>query len=241
MKKLLVILPALFISINMSAQNDDSSDDRINELGLSVTDLLNGAFQLEYERMVGEHISLGLGLGYKGDEGLIKLSGIDTDKIQTGDLTYSGFKFIPAVRYYLKKTTQYSMDGFYFGGYVKYSNYSSDLDGTYVNVDDESFDVEFDAKFNVISVGFMVGYKLPISDRLAVNFLIAGPGAGFHNYELTQKKDLPDEFFDDLNAALDQYSIFDLLNGDFEFSPSDTKTNFVIPSLRYGITLGYSF
>jgi hypothetical protein len=241
MKKLLLILTALFISINMSAQNDDMGDDRINELGLSVTDLLNGAFQFEYERLVGEHLSLGLGIGYKGDEGLIKLSGIDNDKIKTGDLTYSGFKFIPTVRYYLKETTRHSMDGFYFGGYVKYSNYSSDLDGTYIDDIGDTFDVEFDAKFSVVSVGFMVGYKLPINDRLAVNFLIAGPGAGFHNYKLTQKKDLPDEFFDDLNGALDQYSIFDLLNGDFEFSPSDTETNFVIPSFRYGITLGYSF
>jgi len=241
MKKLLLILALLFFSINISAQNDDTGDNRIHELGISATDLINGAFQFEYERMIGEHISLGLGIGYKGSEGLIKLSGLDTDKITTGDITYSGFKFIPAVKYYLKKTTQYSMDGFYIGSYLKYSNYKSDLDGTYIDDIGDTFDIEFDAKFSVVSLGVMVGYKLPINDRFSVNFLIAGPGAGFHNYELTQKKDLPDDFFDDLNAALDQYSIFDLMNGDFKFSPSDGKTNFVIPSFRYGITVGYSF
>ena len=241
MKKQLLIIVLISMSFCMSAQDDDLRDDRKNEIGVSVSDLVNGAFQFEYERMVGDHISIGAGIGYKGDNGLIRLSGLDTDKIQTGDLTYSGFKFIPAVRYYVNSTTKHSMDGFYFGAYTKYSNYKSDLDGLYTDDADVDYIVEFDADFSVLSVGFMVGYKLPLSDRFSINFLIIGPGAGFHSYTLENKRDLPDEFYEDLNNALDQYSLFDFIDADFKFSEVKGKTTFTAPAFRYGITLGYSF
>ncbi len=55
------------------------------------------------------------------------------------------------------------MDGFYFGAYMKHSNFKSDLDDTYINDQNENFDIEFDATFNITSVGFMVGYKYQIS------------------------------------------------------------------------------
>ena len=241
MRKQLLIAVSLVVSFFISAQNEDLRDDRKNEIGVSVSDLINGAFQVQYERMVGEHISVGMGIGYKGDEGLIRLSGLDTDQLKTGDITYSGFKFIPAVKYYLNSTTRYSMDGFYFGGFLKYSNYSSDLNGTYIDSNNDSYIVQFDADFNITSVGFMIGYKLPISQRMSIDFLIAGPGVGFHNYELTNKADLPEEFYEDLNEALDQYSFFDFINGDFRFSDTNGKTNFSVGALRYGISLGYSF
>ena len=238
-----LFLIAFFLcSFHLLAQEREKVlDERKNEVALSVTDILNGAYQIEYERKIGKHTSLGLGLGLKSEDGLIRLSGLDTESIKTGDLTYSGYKIIPAFRYYLKETTQYSMDGFYFGAYLKHSNYKSDLDGIYINDADESFVVEFDAEFNVTSIGFMIGYKLPINNRWSVNFLIAGPGVGFHNYSLTNRRDLPDEFYDDLNEALDQYSIFEFLDGDFRFSETNSKADFVIPSLRYGISVGYSF
>lgn len=229
------------LSFCINAQNEDLRDERKNEIGLSVSDLLNGAYQFQYERMIGDHISVVLGIGFKGDNGLIRLSGLDTDKIQTGDLTYSGFKFVPAVRYYLNSTTKYSMDGFYFGAYTKYSNYKSDLDGLYTDDAGDDFIVEFDADISVLSVGFMAGYKWAISDRFSINFLIVGPGAGFHNYEIENKRDLPDEFYEDLNNALDQYSLFDFIDADFKFSEVKGKTTFTAPAFRYGITLGYSF
>ena len=128
-----------------------------------MTDLLNGSFEFKYERLVGEHLTVGLTAAYKGKEGLLRFSGLDTESIQTGDGTYSGLKIIPEVRYYINKTQLNSMDGFYFGAYMKHSNFKSDLDGSYINDQNENFDVEFDATFNITSVGFMVGYKYQVS------------------------------------------------------------------------------
>ena len=241
MKKTCISLLVVLFALNLNAQDEPKGNDFQNEVGVTVTDLLNGSFQFKYERLIGEHISVALGVGLKGKEGIIRLSGLDTDNISTNDITYSGFKIIPEVRYYVNKTQLNKMDGFYFGAYLKYSNYSSDLDGTYTNDADETTPLAFDADFNVTSLGFMVGYKLPIGKRFNIDFLIAGPGAGFHNYSLKNTEDLPDEFYDDLNQALDQYSIFDLLDGDFEFKNTNENAKFTIPSFRYGITLGYSF
>lgn len=214
---------------------------KANEIAFIATDLIDGTFQIKYERLISNHFSVDLGIGYKGTQGLVNLSGLDTEKIKTSDITYSGIKLIPEARYYLNNIRQTGMIGFYVGAYVKYSGFNSDLDGTYINDAGTLFDLEFDAKIGVTSVGLMVGYKLPVSKRFAVDFLIAGPGAGFYNFSLDNKKDLPDEFYDDFNEALEKYSIFDLLEGDFRFSNVKRKSDLRLPSFRYSVSLTYSF
>ena len=241
MKKLLWTIIFLLAAINVNGQELNVKKETKNEIGIEISDFLDGALQLKYERLLGEHISVVLGVGYKGKNGIISLSGIDSDQIKTSDITYHGLKIITEARYYINKTGQIGMDGFYFGSYIKYSNFKTDLDGTYINSSEESFPVEFDADFNITSLGFMVGYKLPLSKKFSIDFLIAGPGAGFYKFKLTNKKDLPDEFYEDLNNALDKYSIFDLIDGDFRFESANSKSNFTRLSFRYGVSLGYSF
>lgn len=240
-KKLVTLTFLLFVLSVQSQDLNDEIQESKNEISLVISDLIDGAFQLKYERLVGDHVSVSFGLGYKGEDGIISLLGLDTEKIKTGDIKYSGLKLIPELRYYLKKTTQYGMDGFYFGAYLKFSNFKSDLNGTYINDADESFDIDFDADIDVVSLGFMLGYKLPLSEKFSLDFLIAGPGAGFYKFSLVNREDLPDEFYEDFNKALENYSLFDLLDGDFRFDSVNKKSKFTIPTFRYGISLGYSF
>ncbi|WP_194765988.1 DUF3575 domain-containing protein [Tamlana sp. I1] len=240
MKRFSSILIALLVALNAFSQESYNSKGK-NEIAFVATELINGAFQFKYERLLGDHISADLGLGYKSPEGLIRLSGLNTEKIKTNDITYSGFNIIPEVRYYLNDIRSTGMNGFYFGAYVKYSNYKSDLDGAYISNSNTAYELEFDARINITSVGLMVGYKLPISKRFAVDFLIAGPGAGFYNFSMTNKKDLPDEFYDDLNEALENYSLFDFLQSDFRFSQIKRKSSLTLPSFRYSISLTYAF
>ena len=242
MKKLLISILILFLSIQVYAQKADSTKViRKNDVRLMLTDLINNAYHFNYERLVGKQLSVGLGVGIKSEEGLIRLSGLDTEHVKTSDLDYSGFKIVPEVRYYFKKSTLYGMDGFYIGAYGKYSSFKSDLFGTYINDDDESFVIDFDAKIRVFSAGLMAGYKLRITPRIVMDFIIAGPGLGFYRFSFKQQSDLPEEFFDDLNEALDNYSLFDFINSDFEFKRVDTRSRFTVPSFRYGISVGYSF
>jgi len=244
MKKIIFVSLILLLTFSTNAQEQEEVKQPKNEIGIDLIDLVDATLQISYERMLGKHISVNLGLGYKTEEGLINLSGIDRDQIKTGGLTYSGFKVVPEVRYYLNAKEDYKMNGFYFGAYLKYSNLSSDLDGIYIdtNDNDREYILEFDADLNVTSVGFMIGYKLPVWKNLSLDFLIAGPGAGFYNFSIKNSRDdTPPEFYEDLNEALENYSFFDFLNSDFKFSDINNKTSFGIPSFRYGISLGYSF
>lgn len=241
MYKSVITLALFLLSLNMSSQERKDKLNFNNQIGLVITDLVNGSYLFQYERYLGKHFSVSLGLGYKTDDGLVRLSGIDRDRIKTDDLTYSGFKLIPEVRYYLKKTMLNTMDGFYFGAYLKYSGLNSDLNGSYFNRSNKEYDVEFDADLNITSIGLLVGYKLRLSKHFTIDFLIAGPGSGSYRFSIVEKKPLPEEFYEDFNDALNNYSIFDFIDSDFRFSKLDEKSTFSTISFRYAVTVGYSF
>lgn len=238
------LLLSVFLSLFVfPLQAQEAADEKVrnNELGLMATDLINGGYLLSYERAIGKHIGLRLGFGYKGREGLVNLSGIDRPQLKTNDLTYSGLKLVPEFRYYLNEKDQGMARGFYFGAYVKFVNYSSDLVGTFIDSQGESFDIAYDGKINVLSTGLLVGYKLQVSSRFGIDFLIAGPGAGNYNFKLDNRIPPPDEFYDVLNEALENYSIFDLINADFEFRDNKLRQQTMLPVFRYGIALTYAF
>ncbi|PNQ73006.1 hypothetical protein C1T31_08395 [Hanstruepera neustonica] len=251
MKKIFCL--ALFFSLitnTIFAQEleAEKSNKRIvkNEISFEALQLVNGVYQLSYERYVWKNFSAALAFGYKGKEGLVRFSGIDYygpfgGNIKTNDIFYTGFQIIPEIRYYLKNTSSNNLNGFYIGLYFKYSQYNSDLKGRYTASDNTPYQIEFDAKLNISSTGFMIGYKLPITKRFNIDFIIAGPGAGNYNFKIKNKADLPDEFYENLNDALEEYSILDFINGDFRFSNVESQSKFSAFSFRYGIALGYTF
>ena len=240
MKKYVICGLFVFITVIAYSKDKDSINFK-NEVGLVVTDLIDGSFQFTYERAAGKHISVKLGAAYKDKNGLVSLSGLDRDHIKTNDLTYSGLKIIPEFRYYLGHTQKKQLDGFYFGAYIKYSKFQSNLVGTYISSSERVYTLDFDAKMNISTLGLMVGYKLPLSKRFNLDFLIAGPGQSWHNYSIKSKLDVPDEFYDDLTEALKKYSIYDLLKSGIHFSSKNKRTTFGMPTFRYSMTLGFKF
>ncbi|NER08915.1 Protein of unknown function [Muriicola jejuensis] len=212
-----------------------------NEVGIILSDMINGSLSFNYERALGKHISVGLIAGYKTEQGLIALSGLDTDFVKTGDISYSGTRFIPEFRYYLTEKGQGMLSGFYFGAYLKFINFTSDIDGIFISSEGENFDFLYKGNINVASLGLMVGYKLKISDRFNIDFLIAGPGASNYKFRLRNIIPPPDEFYDALNEALKEYSLFDLLNADLEFRDNKLNEKILLPEFRYGIKLSYAF
>ncbi len=242
MKKILLLLAILIGQFSFGQNDDTDTKKRANEVGIEFLGLIDGQTLITYERSFGQHFTGLIGAGPKSKEGLINISGIDGPTIQTGDLFYSGFKILLEGRYYIQEHEYGRATGFYVGLYTKFSNYDSDLIGTYTNSDDEVFTLNFDAEINVTSVGLMVGYKLPLSKRFAIDFLIAGPGAGSYKFGIQNKSDdLPEEFFDDLSEALENTSLLDLIDADFEFNRNKQDSKFTTVSFRYGISLKYSF
>lgn len=172
---------------------------------------------------------------------MIKLSGIDKERLKTDEVFYSGYQIAPEIRYYLKNTSNNNLNGFYLGLYYKYSNYKSELNGSYYTETGIPYDLEFDMKLDISSLGFLIGYKLPVTKHINIDFMIAGPGTGNYDFEFVNKKDLPEEFYEDFNEALEQYSILDFINSDFRFSEVNSRSKFSAFSFRYGIAVGYTF
>ncbi len=230
------------LSLPVIGQEKMASKEVKNQVNFTVTDIFNGMYSFSYERKISKHFTVDLGFGYKTDEGLIAFSGIDREQLKTNDITYSGFKIEPEFRYYIEESDNGAMlSGFYMGAYLKYSNFKSDLIGTFIDSDDISYAIAYAADLSVTSVGLMIGYKLPIKKHFFIDFLIAGPGSGSYKFDLETTQTPPDEFYDVLNDALDDYSLFDLINSDFKFSERNLDSKFSVFSFRYGISVGYSF
>jgi hypothetical protein len=221
---------------------NQTTKERRNEVSLEILGFVDGRFIPAYERSFGKHWSAKIGAGPKSREGLLNLSGLDGEKIKTGDLNYSGFILYGEGRYYLNEFLNGRAIGFYMGLYLKYASYQTDITGTYTNSADEDFNFLFDTSIGVRSVGFMIGYKLPIRKRFAIDFIIAGPGTANYSFDIKNKSDqLPDEFYDDLNALLEEYNLLDLINADFDFRVNDRKSVFNTVNFRYSISFTFNF
>jgi hypothetical protein len=246
LKTSVVLSLFLMVSFSSFAQNTESDSDYRkvkNEISFELLQVINGAYLFTYERHVWKNFSASLSLGYKGKEGLVNISGIDREQIKTKDLFYTGYMIIPEIRYYINGTSKhdYNLSGFYVGLYFKYSDFTSDLNGTYIDDSGDNYNLAFDANLSISSIGLMIGYKLQLTKRLNLDFLIAGPGSGSYKFEIKNTQDLPEEFYEDLNQALEDYSLLDIINSDFRFSQAYKRTSFSSVSFRYGIALGYTF
>jgi len=233
--KLAFIISFLFV-FSLTAQKKNS------EVGWMFTDLLvDGNLYFSYERAINESWSWQINGGYKLPAGLVNISGIDAEQLQTSDINYTGFKITPSVKYYINSVRPDHMDGFYVGGYTKYGRYHTDIGATFIDSSDQSYSLNFNTNMNLYSLGIMIGYKLPVSDRLAIDFLFLGFGKGWYSFNVKSETSVPDEFYDYLNDQLDKITLLDLINSDFSFSEINTRSSFFGSAARYGITLTYAF
>ncbi|MDP5081632.1 MAG: hypothetical protein NWP87_03175, partial [Winogradskyella sp.] len=147
MKNLYLFFLISLMALPLMAQEDIDLKQNKNQIDIELTDIPTAFFSFSYERAIGKHMSVGLGVGFKSEDGLIQFSGIDTNRIQTNDITYSGYKLIPEFRYYINESIDGAMlSGFYVGAYLKYSDFKSDLIGNYVDSQEVSHLFEYEGK-----------------------------------------------------------------------------------------------
>jgi hypothetical protein len=239
MKKVLFTIVLFAYFFNVKAEKD--SLNYKNEGALVLTDFIDAGAHIRYERKLGRHFSVLLSTAYKGEKGLINISGLNTPHIKTDNINYSGFKIMPELRYYLKKTQQYSLDGFYAGMYSKSIFYNSSVNGTYSDHESDIHFINISASIRIQSYGFLIGYKLAVNKRFNIDFVIAGGGVANYNIKLKPRITLPDDFYSDLSTALSRFSFFDLTDPDIEFNFESTQAKFSTVSFRYGLAVGFCF
>lgn len=244
MKSLKIILPLLMLaSFTMNSQQETvAGKEQKNHIMINPFEMAFGTFQIQYERALNEDMSIGLSVGLKSSSGLFDTPRFNTGTIVTNDLGFSGIQITPEFRWYMQDTER-SHTGFFLGAYYRYQNYKDDLLGTYtssITLEDTPLDIETRVVTN--SIGFEVGYKLPIKKHFYIDFLIAGPGIGFNKVKVEEKQPLPIEFYavDAALAIIDEYKTLDILGTNIDFNDKGEAT-FTNPSFHYGIRVGYSF
>ncbi len=198
-----------------------------------------GTVQIQYERGISDKMSVGISVGLKTGSGIFKVSGINGDRISIDEFNFKGIKILPEFRWYTQKSRN-RLSGFYVGAYAKYQNFTDEILGVYTDSNQMDSTIEIDANIVTFAGGLEIGYKLIIWERFFIDFLIAGPGVSINRIKLVEKQPVPEEFYDDVSDALSEYAVFDGLNLDFRIN-GNQDTNIVLPALRYGIKLGYSF
>lgn len=239
MKKVLIFFCSILTFMNTWAVKD--TINTVNEISVVVSDFIDAGIHFQYERKLKNHFSFCFGAAFKGENGLIKIPGLNTEHFHTSNIGYSGYKFVPELRYYLEKTQQYDLDGFYVGFYLKRTDFKSNINGTYTNAESEKYTIDIDAGIRIQSFGFSVGYKLVITERFNIDFLIAGPGVGFYKIELNPSIELPSVFYEELNSVLKNHSYFGATYPNFNFDYVSTITKFSTVSFRYGLSVGFTF
>ncbi|PXW16331.1 MULTISPECIES: DUF3575 domain-containing protein [Chryseobacterium] len=233
-----IIFSGLFLSILINAQK--------NNVMFNPFSLAFGKIQVGYERPINSNMTLGLTIGAKMSSGVFKISGLNTNAIQTDDFNYKGIELQPEYRWYLQKNVK-NYTGFFLGSYYRYRNYNNKLAIVYrPNSADDSKNYNLESGLISHTLGFEVGYKLPVYKNLFVDFIIAGPGVSFNKVTLdTSGVNIEDQFYTDLAAAIkEKYSFVNNLNPNLNFKKdgnSNRSSKIVLPAFNYGVKVGYSF
>ena len=106
-------------------------------------------------------------------------------------------------------------------------------------------DVNTDLIFNIHTIGFQLGYQFVFWNRLALDFILLGPGFGSYSVKAklntTLSPQQEQEFFEKLNEYLqDRIPGFEYVINPGEFKQKgsyDTRT----VGFRYAIKLGFRF
>ncbi len=134
-----------------------------------------------YERLIGHRQSISVNFGKASMPKIVSLA---TDSFSTSkDLKRTGFNFSVDYRFYLARENKYSAPhGFYIGPYYSFNHFIKDNVWNHTNGTANS-SITTHSDFNIHAVGFELGYQLILWKRLALDFIMAGPGVGFYHYK----------------------------------------------------------
>lgn len=243
MKRILFIA-ALFLQLQLSAQ-EATIPVYHNTVSVAPFGLLFGNLQVSYERAITSSSSVELEAGLKMSGGLLKINGFDSPTLQTNDFEFTGITLTPGYRWYPLKGSR-SHTGFYLGGYYRFRAVGDNVEGNYTSSKTGTDSpVDLDVKLVTSTVGFQLGYKLPIHKHFSVDFLFAGPGLSFGTLSVNENQPLPEEFFTDAeNAIRNNLSFLDPYLENIKFKGTgdlSSEADVTLPAFRYSIKIGYSF
>jgi len=248
-----VILLLTFFSVNSSLYAQQSSQDSIwqntrkNIIRYNVTSALifgiDKSVILGYERILSPHRSISIN---GGSIALPKLISIETDSFSLNKKgTNNGANLSLDYRFYLSKLNKYPAPrGIYIGPWYSYNTFTRENDWDYKSSSGQKT-ATTETKMNIHSLGVEMGYQFVFWKRLAVDFVMIGPGFGLYNIKAKFDSGLSDAQKEQLRQALtdvltQKFPGMDIVFEDKELD-ANGKMKVTSVGYRYVIHIGFNF
>jgi hypothetical protein len=203
---------------------------------------------LGYERLLGKNQSFSINGGRAAFPAPVREL-VDSTLAVRFELgkTYkdNGFTFAFDYRFYLKKENRFSAPrGVYVGPYYNYTHFERENNWSFVS-NAASGTIKTNIILDVQMIGAQMGYQFLFWNRVALDFILIGPGLAFYNIKTEMDTDLSEGEEAALLKILREsiatrFPAYDFVIDKPEFERSgSTRTSSL--GFRYVIHLGYNF
>jgi opacity protein-like surface antigen len=195
-----------------------------------------------YERVVSSHQSFSINIG---GASLPKLVTVNTDSFSTQkDRKRNGYNISADYRFYLSKENTHAIPhGVYIGPYYSYNQFNRETEWTHTGSTNR--DILTTSNFSIHTIGFEAGYQFILWKRLALDFVMAGPGLGFYKCKASFDGNVNAEDKEQLLEGVKQLLTQKFPGMDFVFSEKQFDSNGTLKTsaigYRYIIHIGFLF
>jgi hypothetical protein len=204
---------------------------------------IDKTFILGYERVLKPTQSISINAG---SIVLPKIASISTDSFTLGkDLKNKGYNISLDYRFYLGKVNKFNAPrGVYIGPWYSYNRFMRDNNWDFINSSNQR-SATTNTELNIHSFGAELGYQFILWNRLALDFVMIGPGMGVYNVKAKFDSNLTEGEKEQLRQVLADVisNKFPGMNYVFdgkEFN-GNGKLNVTSLGFRYLIHIGFSF
>jgi hypothetical protein len=251
MKKLILFV-LILAGFQLAATAQDNSTKEIknfkNTVHINLTNPIifgGNSFVFGYERVVNKRQTFSINAG---TQGFPSLGIINSDSLKANSiLSDKGFNFSVDYRFYLAKENKYAAPrGVYIGPYFSTNYFEKKHSWTLKSTSGGAAQtVESKTSLSVNTFGAEMGYQFVFWNRVALDFVLMGPGVAGYNFEAKLLTNVSEEdkqkFYDKINDALaEKFPGYGFVVDEDTFKKSGTEktTSF---GFRYMVQLGFRF
>lgn len=185
-----------------------------NVVKLNFSSLAFGNASFQYERIFGGRISFAAGISYMPETGL-PFAGLLMDQyghsedaknaIETTRL--SVFSFTPEIRFYLSRNAP---SGIYLAPFARYTIMEMNQVYAFTASNGLRYYPDVDGSLNYFAGGLLLGYQIPVGNRINIDLWIAGPYVGSMNgsfVAIDYKADMNETIRNDLKRDIENFEI----------------------------------
>ena len=197
-----------------------------------------------YERVIGKNQSISVNFGKASFPDIVAFisDSVSVDK----DIKNSGTNFSIDWRFYLSKENKYAVPhGIYIGPYYSYNTFNRENNYAIKRASGTSDQITTRLDFDIHTIGAEMGYQFILWKRLALDFVLVGPGIS--SYKLTAKYEgsLSDQDREKLGNAVEQLITQKFPGMNFVLGEKELNANGIIDTwdigFRYLIHIGFLF